>query len=127
MYVIPFLSSHCPHPCIQLCVAHTHPVFSFIKPSLQPRWCWPGSSAYLDVSNPEVREWWSHRFSLFNYEGSTEHLYIWNDMNEPSVFNGPEVRASGRGDEERGACAGSGEKVRVATHGARQAGMDVDG
>ena len=25
------------------------------------------------------------------YEGSTKNLYIWNDMNEPSVFNGPEV------------------------------------
>lgn len=24
-------------------------------------------------------------------QGSTKHLYIWNDMNEPSVFNGPEV------------------------------------
>ncbi|CAI9285162.1 unnamed protein product [Lactuca saligna] len=25
------------------------------------------------------------------YSGSTPSLYIWNDMNEPSVFNGPEV------------------------------------
>ncbi len=25
------------------------------------------------------------------YEGSTSTLYTWNDMNEPSVFNGPEV------------------------------------
>lgn len=29
--------------------------------------------------------------SLQVYEGSTKNLYIWNDMNEPSVFNGPEV------------------------------------
>lgn len=29
-------------------------------------------------------------------QGSTKDLYIWNDMNEPSVFNGPEV--GGRGE-----------------------------
>jgi len=28
---------------------------------------------------------------LDNYEGSTLNLFTWNDMNEPSVFNGPEV------------------------------------
>ena len=54
-------------------------------------WCWPGSSMYLDVLNPEVRHWWATRFEIRNYEGSTESLYIWNDMNEPSVFNGPEI------------------------------------
>jgi alpha 1,3-glucosidase len=25
------------------------------------------------------------------YEGSTNDLHTWNDMNEPSVFNGPEI------------------------------------
>ncbi|OUS47026.1 glycosyl hydrolases family 31-domain-containing protein [Ostreococcus tauri] len=54
-------------------------------------WCWPGSSSYLDVTNPDVREWWAGKFSLNSYEGSTKDLYIWNDMNEPSVFNGPEI------------------------------------
>lgn len=54
-------------------------------------WCWPGSSTYLDVTNPEVREWWASKFSLSSYKGSTKDLYIWNDMNEPSVFNGPEI------------------------------------
>ncbi|KAK9096126.1 hypothetical protein Sjap_021623 [Stephania japonica] len=54
-------------------------------------WCWPGSSSYLDVLNPEIRSWWADKFSLQNYVGSTPSLYIWNDMNEPSVFNGPEV------------------------------------
>lgn len=54
-------------------------------------WCWPGSSSYLDYFNPKVREYWA---SLFNLEGrfaQTLDTYIWNDMNEPSVFNGPEV------------------------------------
>ncbi|KAJ6378065.1 hypothetical protein OIU78_028320 [Salix suchowensis] len=54
-------------------------------------WCWPGSSSYLDMVNPEIRSWWGDKFSYENYVGSTPSLYIWNDMNEPSVFNGPEV------------------------------------
>ncbi|CAN8251731.1 unnamed protein product [Cochlearia groenlandica] len=54
-------------------------------------WCWPGSSSYIDMLSPKIREWWGGRFSYKNYVGSTPSLYIWNDMNEPSVFNGPEV------------------------------------
>ncbi|GFY87476.1 glycosyl hydrolases family 31 protein [Actinidia rufa] len=54
-------------------------------------WCWPGSSSYPDMLNPEIRSWWADKFSLENYVGSTPSLYIWNDMNEPSVFNGPEI------------------------------------
>ncbi|MBA0831473.1 hypothetical protein Goarm_015939 [Gossypium armourianum] len=54
-------------------------------------WCWPGSSSYPDMLNPEIRSWWAEKFSYDNYVGSTPSLYIWNDMNEPSVFNGPEV------------------------------------
>jgi alpha-glucosidase (family GH31 glycosyl hydrolase) len=55
------------------------------------RWCWPGSSSYLDVLSPEVCAWWATNFHPGGYPGATKHLYIWNDMNEPSVFNGPEV------------------------------------
>lgn len=54
-------------------------------------WCWPGSSSYLDFTQPHVREWWAEQFSTHKYKGSTKQLYTWNDMNEPSVFNGPEV------------------------------------
>ena len=54
-------------------------------------WCWPGSSMYLDVTNPDVRTWWASKFTLDSYKGSTPDLYVWNDMNEPSVFNGPEI------------------------------------
>jgi alpha 1,3-glucosidase len=43
------------------------------------------------VTNPEVRAWWAQQFTPDRYQGSTKHLYIWNDMNEPSVFNGPEI------------------------------------
>ncbi|KAF3511613.1 hypothetical protein F2Q69_00005316 [Brassica cretica] len=53
-------------------------------------WCWPGSSSYIDMLSPEIREWWGGRFSYKKYVGSTPSLYIWNDMYEPSVFNVPE-------------------------------------
>ena len=55
-------------------------------------WCWPGQSSYLDFTDSGVRDWWASRFALDEYKGSTLDLYTWNDMNEPSVFNGPEVR-----------------------------------
>lgn len=54
-------------------------------------WCWPGSAAYPDFTNPEMRDWWAAMFAYDQYEGSTPQLFIWNDMNEPSVFSGPEV------------------------------------
>ncbi|GKC55303.1 probable glucan 1,3-alpha-glucosidase [Tanacetum coccineum] len=54
-------------------------------------WCWPGSSSYIDMVNPDIRSWWADKFAYTEYVGSTPSLYIWNDMNEPSVFNGPEV------------------------------------
>ncbi|MBZ3887883.1 Neutral alpha-glucosidase AB, partial [Sciurus carolinensis] len=54
-------------------------------------WCWPGSAGYPDFTNPTMRAWWANMFSFDNYEGSAPNLYVWNDMNEPSVFNGPEV------------------------------------
>uniref|UniRef100_A0A8C2G6L0 Glucosidase, alpha; neutral AB n=1 Tax=Cyprinus carpio TaxID=7962 RepID=A0A8C2G6L0_CYPCA len=54
-------------------------------------WCWPGNSGYPDFTNPEMRAWWANMFAYDQYEGSMENLFTWNDMNEPSVFNGPEV------------------------------------
>ncbi|XP_058149988.1 neutral alpha-glucosidase C isoform X3 [Dasypus novemcinctus] len=52
--------------------------------------CWPGLSSYLDFTNRKVREWYSGLFAFPVYQGSTDILFIWNDMNEPSVFRGPE-------------------------------------
>ncbi|GCB81451.1 hypothetical protein scyTo_0021839, partial [Scyliorhinus torazame] len=54
-------------------------------------WCWPGSAGYPDFTKPEMRSWWASMFAYDQYEGSMDNLYTWNDMNEPSVFNGPEV------------------------------------
>jgi len=54
-------------------------------------WCWPGASYYPDFLNKEARDYFADQYKLENYKGSTLDVYTWNDMNEPSVFNGPEV------------------------------------
>ena len=54
-------------------------------------WCWSGASSYLDILNLEIGSWWDDKFSLSCYKSSTPSLYIWNDMNEPSVFNSLDV------------------------------------
>ncbi|KAG0052953.1 hypothetical protein BGZ83_001879 [Gryganskiella cystojenkinii] len=54
-------------------------------------WCWPGSSTWIDFYNPKARDWWASNFKYDKYIGSTKNLFTWNDMNEPSVFSGPEI------------------------------------
>ncbi|GBP26287.1 Neutral alpha-glucosidase AB [Eumeta japonica] len=54
-------------------------------------WCWPGSSSYLDFFNPAVSKYYADRYLFENFPGTSKDVHIWNDMNEPSVFNGPEV------------------------------------
>jgi alpha 1,3-glucosidase len=54
-------------------------------------WCWPGSSHWIDCFNPAAIKWWISLFKYDTFKGSAKNLFIWNDMNEPSVFNGPET------------------------------------
>ncbi|KAJ8707977.1 hypothetical protein PYW08_010343 [Mythimna loreyi] len=54
-------------------------------------WCWPGSSSYLDFFNPVVSKYYAERYQYDNFPGTSKDVHIWNDMNEPSVFNGPEI------------------------------------
>lgn len=54
-------------------------------------WCWPGSSSYLDFFNPEVRKFYADQYLMDNFIDNSPDTGIWNDMNEPSVFSGPEV------------------------------------
>ncbi|KAI9697516.1 MAG: hypothetical protein M1820_007782 [Bogoriella megaspora] len=54
-------------------------------------WCWPGSSYWVDCFNPQAIAWWKSLFTYDRFKGSARNLFIWNDMNEPSVFNGPET------------------------------------
>ncbi|KAK8802033.1 hypothetical protein WA158_006428 [Blastocystis sp. Blastoise] len=59
--------------------------------SLYEGWCWPGTSIYPDFTDKQVRDFWGTFYKPSFYRGSCDNLYTWNDMNEPSVFNGPEV------------------------------------
>lgn len=57
-------------------------------------WCWPGSSVWPDYLNPLVREWWADKFDPKHFPGFEGGIIdYWNDMNEPSVFSGPEITA----------------------------------
>ncbi|CAG8015133.1 unnamed protein product [Penicillium olsonii] len=54
-------------------------------------WCWPGSSNWVDCFSPAARAWWATLHKFDKFKGSLQNLFIWNDMNEPSVFNGPDM------------------------------------
>ncbi|PTU21046.1 hypothetical protein P175DRAFT_0436529 [Aspergillus ochraceoroseus IBT 24754] len=54
-------------------------------------WCWPGSSNWIDCFNPAAIKWWTGLFKYDKFKGTLPNVFIWNDMNEPSVFNGPET------------------------------------
>lgn len=45
---------------------------------------WPGESVFPDYTNDKVRQWWGKLLAFYTGLGITG---IWNDMNEPSVFN----------------------------------------
>ncbi|KAJ8927406.1 hypothetical protein NQ314_020186 [Rhamnusium bicolor] len=50
--------------------------------------CWPGLSSYIDFLNPEARDYYASWYAYDKFNGSTETLAgVWNDMNEPSVFD----------------------------------------
>ena len=46
----------------------------------------PGPSVFPDFSNPAAREWWGSLYQSFLDIGVAG---IWNDMDEPAVFNTP--------------------------------------
>jgi alpha-glucosidase len=47
---------------------------------------WPGPSVFPDFTRKSTREWWGSLYSQFVQDGVSG---FWNDMNEPSVFDGP--------------------------------------
>lgn len=54
-------------------------------------WCWPGSASYADFFNPETSKYYANQYLMENFKENAIDTGIWNDMNEPSVFNGPEI------------------------------------
>ncbi|MFT3868348.1 MAG: glycoside hydrolase family 31 protein [Nibricoccus sp.] len=47
---------------------------------------WPGACVFPDFTRPETRSWWSGLYRDFIRTGIDG---VWNDMNEPAVFNVP--------------------------------------
>lgn len=47
---------------------------------------WPGFCVFPDYTDPAVREWWAGLYKDFMAQGIDG---VWNDMNEPAVFNVP--------------------------------------
>jgi alpha-glucosidase len=47
---------------------------------------WPGYAVFPDFTQLQTRQWWGRLYKTFIDEGVAG---FWNDMNEPSVFDGP--------------------------------------
>lgn len=47
---------------------------------------WPGECAFPDFTNRDARAWWSSLYPAFMSHGIDG---VWNDMNEPAVFDVP--------------------------------------
>lgn len=48
---------------------------------------WPGPAVFPDFTRAQTREWWGGLYREFVQDGVSG---FWNDMNEPSVFDGPD-------------------------------------
>lgn len=56
--------------------------------------CWPGESVWIDSLNPSSQRYWDNLFEYSSknpFLGKSTNVHLWNDMNEPSFFNGPET------------------------------------
>ena len=48
---------------------------------------WPGDCVFPDFTRPETQSWWGGLYQFFMRTGIDG---VWNDMNEPSVFDSPD-------------------------------------
>ena len=55
---------------------------------------WPGQCNFPDYTRPEVRLWWSTLTRDYMLKGVDG---LWNDMNDPSVFDGKDVNGNTSG------------------------------
>ncbi|MEM7299206.1 MAG: TIM-barrel domain-containing protein, partial [Bacteroidota bacterium] len=63
---------------------------------------WPGMCHFPDFTNPEVREWWAGLYEEFMKCGLSG---VWNDMNEPAVFNADAFPRDTRHDYDGHPCS----------------------
>ena len=60
---------------------------------------WPGDCQFPDFTRPDVRQWWAGLYKPFVATGIDG---IWNDMNEPAVFQGTDKSMPGDNRHEGG-------------------------
>ena len=53
--------------------------------------CWPGRSSWIDYLHPDACSYWESRFKYDTFPDLRPNVHIWNDMNEPSVFDSREI------------------------------------
>jgi len=63
---------------------------------------WPGECNFPDFTHPDVREWWSN---LFEELMATGIKGVWNDMNEPAVFEIETMPNDVRHDHDGDSCS----------------------
>ena len=64
--------------------------------------CWPGNSIWIDTISKYGQKIWKFFFERFiDLPADLTNLFIWNDMNEPSIFDGPEYHSSKRFDSRQ--------------------------
>jgi alpha-glucosidase len=47
---------------------------------------WPAKCAFPEFTNPKVRQWWADLYEPLMSEDQMDIAGVWNDMNEPAVF-----------------------------------------
>ena len=62
---------------------------------------WPGPCHFPDFTKPEVREWWAGLFGGLIEDGVAG---VWNDMNEPAVFEDGSFPFDARHDYDGHSC-----------------------
>lgn len=53
--------------------------------------CWPGESVWVDAFNPKCQAYWDTLHDVNGILYNNTNIHLWNDMNEISVFDGPET------------------------------------
>jgi alpha-glucosidase len=71
---------------------------------------WPGASVFPDFTRKSTRKWWGSLYAQFVHDGVSG---FWNDMNEPSVFDGPKGTMP---DDVKLRIDEPGFQPRIATH-----------
>lgn len=49
--------------------------------------CWPGLSSWIDFLKEDASAYYASLYGMDNFTDATDIVQIWNDMNEPAVFD----------------------------------------